>query len=90
MKSLQDAIFNCLTIKLVYDKRPYDEAAKETYQFFWNILREDHQIKDIKIEQSHDMYVVYYEKNGNVSSYRFPSELAEMLIHQIEEEPDKD
>jgi len=89
MKSIQDAIFNWLTIKLVYDKRPHDQAAEETYQLFSNILKDEHKIRKINVKQEEDMYIVSFKKNGNVNSYRFPTELAEMLIKQIEEEPEK-
>ena len=40
MKSLQDAIYNWLTIKIVSDARPDDTAALETTQMFEQILAE--------------------------------------------------
>ena len=40
MNSVQDAIYNWLTIKVVIDHRPEDTAAKETVLWFENTLQE--------------------------------------------------
>ncbi|WP_243290843.1 hypothetical protein [Bacillus sp. FJAT-47783] len=90
MRSLQDTIFNWLTIKLVLERRPHDKAAEETYQLFTSILLEDHSVSNIDvIKKDDDMYVVNFMKGHEKQSYRFPTELAEMLITQIESEPEK-
>ena len=44
MKSLQDALYNWLTIYVVAQARPDDMAAQETASFFYEILRHDFQI----------------------------------------------
>lgn len=47
MKSLQDALYNWLTIQVVADARPEDHAAQDTAQLFKNILKIDFQIEKV-------------------------------------------
>jgi hypothetical protein len=64
MHSVQDALYNWLTIKVVAEARPDDEAAQETYELFDSMLREDHGITSVTIEKLDEMYLVTYEKKG--------------------------
>lgn len=89
MRSVQDALYNWLTIKSVAEARPYDEAAQETYMFFHNMLHADHQLKHITVEKKEDMYFVTYEKEGEKKSTRFPLELIDCFLDQMNREPEK-
>lgn len=51
MRSVQDALYNWLTIKTVAEARPHDAAAQETYLLFHNMLHEDHQLRDVTVEK---------------------------------------
>ena len=44
MNSVQDVIYNWLTIKVVCDARPKILAAAETEKMFLSILEEDHRV----------------------------------------------
>lgn len=89
MRSVQDALYNWLTIKIVAEARPYDKAAQETYMFFHNMLHEDHQLKHVTVEKKEDMYFVTYEKEGEEKSTRFPLELIDCFLDQMNREPEK-
>ena len=45
MKSVQDTLYNWLTIKVVCDARPDDTAAKETLNLFEEMLTDDHHLQ---------------------------------------------
>ena len=49
MNSIQDALYNWLTIKVVCEERPEDKAARETEIMFLAILKEDFNVSDITI-----------------------------------------
>lgn len=89
MRSVQDVLYNWLTIKIVADARPFDEAAQETYTLFHNMLYEDHQLCNVKVEKKDDMYIVTYEKGKEKKFTRFPLELIDCFLEQIEREPEK-
>jgi hypothetical protein len=89
MKSLQDALYNWLTIKVVCDVRPDDSAAVETKDLFENILTEDHSIKDLEVTKDESMYYISYSSNGENKKTRFPIELVEILLSQINENPER-
>ncbi|MEH6890397.1 hypothetical protein V7024_11880 [Bacillus sp. JJ864] len=89
MRSVQDALYNWLTIKIVAEARPYDEAAQETYMLFHNMLHEDHQLKHVTVEKKEDMYFVTYEREGEKKSVRFPLELIDCFLEQINRDPEK-
>lgn len=90
MKSLQDAFYNWLSIKVVSDARPNDKAAKETLEQFDIILKEDHQVeKVLRMEQTEELYYVHYIKEGEEKSMRFPKDLIDFMLNAIEREPDK-
>lgn len=89
MKSLQDAIYNWLTIKVVADARPDDLAAKETEEMFYQMLVKDYGVTNIEVNKDEAMYYVAVEKDGERKSYRFPNPFIEMMLEQINNEPEK-
>ncbi|WP_066176360.1 hypothetical protein [Bacillus marinisedimentorum] len=89
MKSLQDVLYNWLTIKVVADARPDDEAARETTRHFRSLLKEEHGVETVEIEKDDIMYYVHYEHGGERKKTRFPIELIDIMITQIESEPEK-
>lgn len=89
MKSVQDALYNWLTIKVVSEARPEDSAARETKELFEKILREDHGIYDLDISMDETMYQVAYTVNGESKTSRFPIELINVLLNQINEQPER-
>jgi hypothetical protein len=85
---LQDALFNWLQIKLVADARPEDRAAKETQEFFEQILREDHALTNFFIARTDEtMVYVQYESEGKSKKQLFDRESAEKLLEDIRSNP---
>lgn len=89
MKSLQDAVYNWLTIKIVSDARPDDTAAVETTQLFEKILAEEHNVESHEMKRDAIMYYVTVVQEGQSKEYRFPRDLIEVMLDQIRQEPDK-
>ncbi|MBP2239980.1 hypothetical protein J2Z40_000533 [Cytobacillus eiseniae] len=89
MNSLQDALYNWLTIKIVCDERPDDHAAAETEAMFWGMLVDDHHLTNIEIETDEIMYYVHYDHNGERKKTRYPRELIEIMLNQISANPEK-
>ncbi|WP_075981064.1 hypothetical protein [Bacillus massilinigeriensis] len=89
MKSLQDAIYNWLTIKVVTNERPDDSAAVETERLFYEILIAEFGLTNIEIIMDEEMYFVKYSQNGKSDNKRFPRELIDVMLNQINQEPDK-
>jgi hypothetical protein len=89
MKTIQDALYNWLTIKVVCDERPEDMAAKETEEMFREMLEEDHQVKDIVVTQNDLLYFVSYLKEGRENKTQFPKELIDVMINQINDSPER-
>ena len=89
MNSIQDAIYNWLTIKAVCEERPEDKAARETENMFLAILEEDYKVSDIMIKVDDVMYHVSYMKDSERFKTRFPKELIEVMINQINDSPEK-
>jgi hypothetical protein len=87
MKSVQDAIYNWLTIKVVADARPDDHAAQETLSFFNELLTEDHLIQEISFTKDDILYLVTYKRDGEERTIRFPVELIDVMYEQMEKEP---
>jgi hypothetical protein len=86
--NLQDALFNWLQIKIVADARPEDQAARDTLDFFEQILKEDHQMSDFHIAQTDDtMYYVHYAADGKGKKQMFDKEAAEKLLTDINSNP---
>ncbi|WP_428908783.1 hypothetical protein [Niallia sp. Krafla_26] len=89
MSSIHDSLYNWLTIKVVCDARPEDTAALETEEMFRDILKEEHEIVDIHITVDEDFYYLSYVLNDKESQTRFPRELIEVMLNQINESPDR-
>ncbi len=89
MKSLQDIIYNWLSIQVVSDARPEDIAAKQTAEHFWVMLKEEYHLESVNVEKDEVMYLVKYTKEGIEKSYRFPVELIESMLEQIEQNPER-
>ncbi|MEH6946823.1 hypothetical protein V7068_07040 [Bacillus sp. JJ634] len=89
MKSLQDALYNWLTIKVVCDARPTDTAAKQTEQFFSRLLEEDHQLSHLSVMKESPFYFITFWKDGSEQQKRFPIEMIDVMLNQIELTPDK-
>jgi hypothetical protein len=89
LKSLQDALYNWLTIKIVSDERPDDKAAIETTQLFDDILKKDHAVSDIIVTTDAVMYYVEYKHQGEIKKAKYPRELIEIMLNQINQEPEK-
>lgn len=87
--SVQDAIHNWLSIQVVVDQRPSDEAAKETAQFFYEILKEDYQITEIEYIVTEERYIVTYLQNEEIKSKEYPVDYVEVILNQIESNPDQ-
>jgi triacylglycerol esterase/lipase EstA (alpha/beta hydrolase family) len=88
VKSIQDAIYNWLTIKIVADARKDDLAAQDTEQFFYELLNEEHNIENVSIEKKEPMYYVHYEISGEVKKQQYPIELIDIMLEQINERPE--
>mgnify|MGYP001433920201 CR=1 FL=1 len=84
-----DAIFNWLQIEIVREARPNDRSARDTVQFFEEMLREDHQVSSISKKLVKGVYHVEYQLEGEheVKTIQFPQELAEKLLQDIMSEP---
>ena len=89
MKSLQDALYNWLSIKVVSDARPEDKAASETTEMFYAILLEEHKVADIDIQKADEMYMLSYTKEGQKATSRFPAELIDCMLDSIKENPER-
>ncbi|MBN6889189.1 hypothetical protein ACUXCC_004456 [Cytobacillus horneckiae] len=89
MMPLQDALYNWLTIKVVTDARSDDRAALETEEMFFSILNDDHGISNIQYEKNDGMYNVQYLHENERKQTRFPIELIEIMLTQIQAEPEK-
>ncbi|MBM7659514.1 hypothetical protein JOC85_000281 [Bacillus mesophilus] len=89
MNSLQDALYNWLTIKVVADVRKDDLAAQETAAFFYELLTVDHELKDIVVEKDEEMYRVLYTIGAERKTTKFPTELIDVMLDQMVAEPEK-
>jgi hypothetical protein len=85
---LDDALFNWLQMKIVYDHRPDDRAAKDTLDFFEMILREDHHLERFEIERSDDRYYyVAIDGKTGPDTKKFDREMADQLLIDINSNP---
>ncbi|QFT88720.1 hypothetical protein FIU87_08695 [Bacillus sp. THAF10] len=89
MRSIQDTLYNWLTIKVVSEARPEDTSARETTALFKGILYEDHQLSNIEVTKDDLMYFVEYDKDGERHKVRFPIELIDVMLEQMLDEPEK-
>lgn len=88
MASLQDTLYNWLTIKVVSNARPDDTAASNTTTFLEEMLHEEHGVSEMEIIQNDPMYDVFYFHEGEKKKKRFPMELANFMLNQINENPE--
>ncbi|WP_181348960.1 hypothetical protein [Thalassobacillus sp. CUG 92003] len=88
MGTLQDAIYNWLTIKIVSDHRPTDRSAADTASLFHQVLIEDHHVDELNVLHQPDYYEVTCVINGHHNSYRFPRETVELFVNQMKENPE--
>jgi hypothetical protein len=89
MRSLQDTLYNWLTIKVVAEARPDDKSAQDTMKLFESILTDDHKLTEISVTKDDPMYYVSYIKDGVAQKIRFPIELIDVMLEQIKNEPEK-
>lgn len=89
MDSVQDAVYNWLTIKVVSDARPEDLAAVETEKMFFSILETEHKLSEITVDKDEQMYYVSFLKAGKAEKMRFPKDYIEVMLNQINEAPDR-
>lgn len=87
--SVQDALYNWLTIKVVCDARPDDTAACETRDFFEDLLNSGHNIRVTGLSKEPPFYFIEYEGKEGRGRHRFPVELVDAMLSQIEAEPEK-
>ncbi|MGM7701020.1 hypothetical protein ACSVDE_04790 [Pseudalkalibacillus sp. Hm43] len=85
--NLQDTLYNWLSIKRVADERQDDQAAKDTLDFFEEMLTEDHLVEDLRVETKPPMYIIHYSIEGTSHQKQFPIELIDALYDSIESEP---
>ena len=88
MKSVQDTLYNWLTIKVVCDARPDDTAARDTLNLFEEMLT-DLNLSNIEVTTDAVMYYVSYQHGEEMKKTRFPRELIEVMLQQINQEPEK-
>jgi hypothetical protein len=86
--STQDAIYNWLSIQVVVNQRPKDEAALETAELFYEILEEDYQITQVNYLVTNEKYIVSYLQNGQTKSKEYPVDYVEVILNQIECNPE--
>ncbi|SDW07039.1 hypothetical protein SAMN05444487_101235 [Marininema mesophilum] len=84
---LEEALFNWLQIRLVWNARPKDRSAEETVRFFQQMLQEDHGVKELSIAVEANKYWVSWQKDGDEESRPYGREQAESLLRSIETEP---
>lgn len=87
--SLQDTLYNWLTIKVVCDARPEDTAAKETMDLFEKSLIEEHKVSEIEVQKEDPFYYVSYTVNEERKKQRYPIELIDIMLNQINQSPDR-
>ncbi|OGX68423.1 MAG: hypothetical protein A2189_04045 [Paenibacillus sp. RIFOXYA1_FULL_44_5] len=85
---LQDTLFNWLQMKIVSEARPEDQAAKDTMDFFAEILLEDHKISAIPLIEMDDRMVhLYFSIEGQDKEEVFFRESVEQLLTDINSNP---
>lgn len=84
---LQEALYNWLTIRMVAEARPEDQAAQETCEFFLEILQEDHHLENLVVSSEDNHYNVHFVKDGCEQNKQFPKPLIDSLLKSIQSEP---
>jgi hypothetical protein len=88
MKSVQDTLYNWLTIKVVCDARPDDTAARDTLNLYEEMIADLH-LSNIEVTKDDVMYYVSYQHGEETKKTRYPQELIEVMLNQINQEPEK-
>ena len=89
MNSLMDAVYNWLTIRIVYDARPEDTAARDTVHLFEQTLEADHGVDRYSYEKKDGWYTVVFTKDGNADELRFREEMVEIMLKQVLSHPER-
>ena len=89
MRSLQDTMYNWLSIKVVCDARPEDTAAIETEKAFYRILEEEYKVSSIQVRREEELYYITYKINDEQLTHRFPCELIDCMLDSINENPQR-
>ncbi|RLQ95892.1 hypothetical protein [Falsibacillus albus] len=89
MPSIQDALYNYLTIYYVSRARPEDTAAKTTLDFFSDMLMKEFNIPDWTIEEKEHEIIAHCSIGNSIKNYRFPKELISCMLQQMEEYPER-
>lgn len=84
---MENALFNWLQIYVVSKARPHDQAAKNTVDFFHSMLVDDHGLHDLEVQTDDMMYTVRYTLKGETLAKKYPREVVEQLLADIEAEP---
>ncbi|MDR7072100.1 hypothetical protein [Fictibacillus barbaricus] len=84
---LTDALSNWLSIKKVHEERPADLAAKDTFDFFSEILKEDHKVENLSVSLKGPFYIVDFTADGVDQSERFFADMIDALYEGIANEP---
>jgi len=86
--NLQDALFNWLQMHIVAKARPEDRAAKDTLDFFDEILRDDHHLTEYEVIGTDDTFIhIQYTAEGKSKKVMFDREHAEQLLTDINSNP---
>lgn len=89
MRSIQDAFYNWLSIREVALARPEDVAAKETEALFFDILKEQYGIDDVRVEKEGKRVMVYYSVQNEEKKIQLPRDYVESMIDQMNQNPEK-
>jgi len=86
---LADDLYHWLQIRLVADRRPDDEAARHTVEFFVQLLAEEHGVDPSRLTYDVEETVIHvrYVQHGQQKRHMFSREAAELLLRHIENEP---
>jgi hypothetical protein len=84
---LEDALFNWMQMKIVAEARQDDLAAEETWQFFEEMLREDHAVSSFEMTKDDTMVHIDYVVDGTKKKLMFHRESAEQLLYDINSNP---
>ncbi|WP_156922047.1 hypothetical protein [Cohnella thermotolerans] len=94
---MTDTLFYWLQTKLMTERRPDDEAARESLRYFAQILSEDHGLDALEVasRDRSKIYVSYRDKELSVHTVWFDREAAEQLGNDLygvaaEDHPDDD
>lgn len=79
MRSLQDTVYNYMTIKVLLDQNPEDHAAIETCAFFAEMMRENYSAHFVSYEVVDEEYIVMIKVEENERKFTFPSDMIDYM-----------